>query len=93
MSQDEQNLDELEDELRKKGYYIEKVEVKDGEVPQSCLTDDCFDDAEVFIEGSFYCSKHKEMVLKKLKEADEEMRREKERMRRETQERPKNWRR
>ena len=35
--------------------YIEKLKLKE---PPQCEFDDCFEDAEWFVEGEFYCDYH-----------------------------------
>lgn len=70
-SKEEENLEE-----KLKGrYMIERL--KEGEWAQ-CESDECFEEAEWFVEGSTYCQKHKMNVLKILEKSDEEQRKKQE---------------
>jgi|GEM_PF-1943893 len=60
----------LEEELRKRGWMIEKID-KEKEPWSQCQKSDCFEDADWFIEGGFYCPKHKDWMLNELKETQE----------------------
>ena len=37
-----------------------------------CIYSDCFEDATWFVEGNFYCNKHKKLIIKILEEARHE---------------------
>lgn len=64
----------LEEKLKGR-YMIERL--KEGEWAQ-CESDECFEEAEWFVEGFTYCQKHKTSVLKILEEFDERQRKEQE---------------
>ena len=76
----------LEEKLKGR-YMIEKI--KEGEWAQ-CDSDECFEEAEWFVEGFMYCPKHKENTLRVLSEMDEKRRQEKETKKGSTYIRPKN---
>ncbi len=58
----------VEEKLREKGYIIEPVK----DVLTQCDNDSCFSEAKCYIEGSFYCSEHKENAIKSLEEIDKD---------------------
>lgn len=65
-------IGELIEELRGKGYKIERVEIGKDEAPDTCDFDkDCFSNAEWIIEGEFCCSQHTEKFLNILKESED----------------------
>src|SRR3989344_5103634 len=72
----------LEEKLREKGYQIERAQLSEKE-PIQC--DKCMDESNNFefhregwfIEGSFYCSNHKEGAIQVLEEIDKDAERRK----------------
>ena len=67
----------LESELQNKGYKIERAILKEDEPIQceKCMDENCFEfhSEGWFIEGEFYCGKHKAGFLTILKEIDEDV--------------------
>lgn len=65
----------LESELQKKGYHIKKARLPEGEPIQceKCMKENCFEfhGEGWFVEGEFYCEKHKTDALSVLKQIDE----------------------
>ncbi|OGY65838.1 MAG: hypothetical protein A3A16_02110 [Candidatus Harrisonbacteria bacterium RIFCSPLOWO2_01_FULL_44_18] len=72
----------LEEKLRERGYQIERAQLSEDESRQC---DKCMDRGTNFqfyregwfIEGSFYCSNHKEGATKILEEIDKDVERRK----------------
>jgi len=70
----------LVEKLREKGYQIERAQLSEDE---SIQCDKCMNESNNFefhregwfIEGSFYCSNHKEGAIKVLEEIDEDVER------------------
>lgn len=72
----------VEEELRKKRYQIERVQLPEDEPIQcdKCMDKDNnfqFHQEGWFIEGQFYCSKHKEEAIMVLEEIDKDVERRK----------------
>lgn len=72
----------LEEKLREKGYQIERAQLPEDESMQcdKCMGEDKdfqFHQDGWFIEGQFYCSKHKEGAINVLKEIDQDVERRK----------------
>jgi hypothetical protein len=67
-------MDDLEVELKKKGYQIERAELSEDEPIQceKCIKEDNFQfhNKGWFIEGEFYCNDHKGDALCILKDID-----------------------
>lgn len=71
-----------EEKLREKGYHIEKAQLSEDESRQcdGCMDKDKdfqFHQEGWFIEGQFYCSRHKEGVINFWEEIDQEVERKK----------------
>ncbi len=67
-----------EEKLREKGYHIEKAWLSEDEPIQCdrCVDEDSnfqFHQEGWFIEGQFYCSKHKEGAIEVLEEIDKDV--------------------
>lgn len=67
-----------EDKLRKKGYQIERAQLSEDESRQcdKCMDknkDFQFHQEGWFIEGEFYCSKHKDKAINVLEEIDKDV--------------------
>ena len=68
----------LVEKLREKGYQIERAQLSEDE---SIQCDKCMNESNNFkfhregwfIEGSFYCSNHKEGAIKVLEEIDKDV--------------------
>lgn len=67
--------EDLESELRKKGFNIERAQLPENEPRQceKCMKEDCFEfyNEGWFIEGQFYCENHKEDILNVLRQINE----------------------
>ena len=66
-----------EEKLREKGFQIERAQLLEGEPRQceKCMSKDNdfqFHQTGWFIEGEFYCPKHKEGVIKVLEKINKE---------------------
>ena len=71
-----------EDKLREKGYQIEMARLSEDESRQcdKCMDKDKdfqFHQEGWFIEGEFYCSKHKERAVSVLEEVEKDVERRK----------------
>ena len=72
----------LEEKLRERAYQIERVQLSEDESIQcdKCMNENNnfeFHGEGWFIEGSFYCSNHKEGAIKILEEIDKDTERRK----------------
>lgn len=76
MEKEPERQKSAEEELREKGYSIEKARLPEGEPIQcdKCMKENNFNfyNEGWFIEGSFYCSTDKEDALKILEEIQKE---------------------
>ena len=71
-----------EEKLREKGYQIESTQLPAGEPTQcdKCMDKDNnfqFHQEGWFVEGQFYCPKHREVALDTLEEIDKDVERRK----------------
>lgn len=72
----------MEEKLREKGYQIERAQLSEDDFRQcdKCMDKDKdfqFHQEGWFIEGEFYCSKHKEGAISGLEEIDRDVERRK----------------
>ena len=72
----------LEEKLRDKGWHIEKAQLPENESRQcdKCMSESNnfgFHKEGWFVEGSFYCSNHKEGATRVLEEIDKDVERRK----------------
>ncbi|MFH0873954.1 MAG: hypothetical protein V1846_03940 [Candidatus Komeilibacteria bacterium] len=70
-----ETFNNLESELKQRGFKIEPVEFAENETQQceKCCGQDCFKfyDKGWFIEGEFYCESHKQDALAVLQQVAE----------------------
>lgn len=67
----------MEEKLREKGYRIERAQLSEDESMQcgKCIDEDKdfqFHQKGWFIEGQFYCSKHKDGAINVIEEIDKD---------------------